>query len=80
MPGTRQLVDINYYHEQIQNSSNHNPYCNASFSHSIFFDKFNDGLNSKLILKCLLCDFHFNVYTNKPYYVRLWLICSNCTT
>jgi hypothetical protein len=112
MPGTRRLVDINYYHEQIQNYSNHNPYCNASFSHNIFFDEFNDEMNSKLIFKCKLCvflkngkicsfpitnlsservtihignnnsftrqhlvlrtgcHFHFNIYTNKPYYVR----------
>jgi hypothetical protein len=66
MPGTRRLVDINFYHEQIKNFSNHNPYCNASFSHSIFFDEFKDGLNSKLIFKCQLCNFNFNIYTNRP--------------
>jgi hypothetical protein len=66
MPGTRRLVDINYYHEQIQNYSNHNPNCNASFTHSIFFDEFKDGLHSKLIFKCQLCNFNFNINTNKP--------------
>jgi hypothetical protein len=66
LPGTRRLVDINYYHEQLQNFCSHNPFCNADFSHCKIINEKKDGINSTLIFKCLLCNFDFAINTNRP--------------